>query len=278
MSDSRPIGVFDSGAGGLSVLQELIKELPSESFIYYADSANCPYGSKPKEEIIALSSVITNFLISQHCKIVVVACNTATAAAIDWLRDNNTIPFIGMEPAIKPAALNTKTKSIGVLATAGTFKGRLYIETSHKYASDVNVCYQVGEGLVELVEQGKNNSPEAELLLSKYLKPMLDCNIDQLVLGCTHYPFFKPLLRKLLPCNVDVIDPAPAVAKQVSRVLAENNLIANNIGSNTSYKFYSSGDSSIINLLISRLEKETRLELQNKTFFDNFKLPSILMK
>lgn len=278
MSDSRPIGVFDSGAGGLSVLQELIKELPSESFIYYADSANCPYGSKPKEEIIALSSAITNFLISQHCKIVVVACNTATAAAIDWLRDNNTIPFIGMEPAIKPAALNTKTKSIGVLATAGTFKGRLYIETSHKYASDVNVCYQVGEGLVELVEQGKNNSPEAELLLSKYLKPMLDCNIDQLVLGCTHYPFFKPLLRKLLPCNVDVIDPAPAVAKQVSRVLAENNLIANNIGSNTSYKFYSSGDSSIVNLLISRLEKETRLELQNKTFFDNFKLPSILMK
>jgi len=273
MFDSRPIGVFDSGTGGLSVLHELIKELPSESFVFFADSANCPYGSKPKDEIIALSSAITQFLITQECKVIVVACNTATAAAIDWLREKYTLPFIGMEPAIKPAALNTKTKSIGVLATAGTFKGRLYIETSHKYASDVNVCYQVGEGLVELVEQGRYNSSEAEDLLMKYLKPMLDCNVDQLVLGCTHYPFFKPLLKKLLPQNIDVIDPAPAVAKQVCRVLLDKNLKNNDLENNSYHAFYSSSKIDILKILIDKIEKEVGQDLRNKSFFDNFMLP-----
>lgn len=272
MSDSRPIGVFDSGTGGLTVLQELIQELPTESFIFFADSANCPYGSKPKNEIIALSSAITHFLITQRCKVIVVACNTATAAAIDWLRENYTLPFIGMEPAIKPAALNTKTKSVGVLATAGTFKGRLYIETSHRYASDVNVCYQVGEGLVELVEQGKFNSLEAENLLWKYLKPMLDCNIDQLVLGCTHYPFFKPLLKKLLPQNIDVIDPSPAVAKQVCRVLLENEMSSNGLGNASYHTFFSSGKTDVLKILVNKIEMEIGKDLNNKSFFDNFKI------
>jgi len=270
MSDNRPIGVFDSGAGGLSVLQELVKELPNESFIFFADSANCPYGAKPKDEIIALSSAISNFLISKECKVIVVACNTATAAAIDWLRENYNIPFIGMEPAIKPAAINTKTKSIGVLATAGTFKGRLYIETSHKYAADVNVCYQVGEGLVELVEQGKTNSIEAEELLLKYIKPMLDCNIDQLVLGCTHYPFYKALLYKLLPRNVEIIDPAPAVAKQVSRVLIENELRDSSLANSIEHIFYSSSEVDVLKELVNNIENEIGFELQNKTFFNNF--------
>lgn len=270
MSDSRPIGIFDSGAGGLSVLHELVQELPNESFIYFADSLNCPYGSKPKDKIIELSSAITDFLIAEKCKMIVVACNTATAAAIDWLRDNYDIPFVGMEPAVKPAALNSKTKSIGVLATAGTFKGRLYIETSHKYAADINVSYQIGEGLVELVENGEFESSKAEALLSKYLKPMLDCNIDQLVLGCTHYPFFKPLLAKLLPPNVTVVDPSPAVAKQVSRVLNENDY--NNINSNSVqyFKFYSSSDTKILRSLINNIEKEVGRKLQNTTYFDNF--------
>jgi len=271
MSDSRPIGVFDSGAGGLSVLQELIKELPNESFIYFADSANCPYGSKPEAKIIELSSAITSFLIAERCKIIVVACNTATAAAIDWLRGNYSIPFIGMEPAVKPAALNSKTKNIGVLATAGTFKGRLYTETSHKYASDVNVCYQVGEGLVELVELGDLYSPDAEGLLLKYLKPMLDCNIDQLVLGCTHYPFFKPVLAKLLPPQVEVIDPAPAVAKQVLRVLLENKLNNMNAESNPSFTLYSTGNAEVLMRLFDRIEKNNGQELRNLRFFDNFK-------
>jgi glutamate racemase len=240
-----PIGVFDSGSGGLSVLSELIKTLPDESFIYFADSANCPYGSKPHNEIIKLSECITNFLLQKKCKLIVVACNTATAAAIDYLRKSYTIPFIGMEPAIKPASLNTKTKSIGVLATAGTFKGRLYIETSKKYASDVNVCFQIGEGLVELVESGKENSEESEILLRKYIEPMLDCNIDHLVLGCTHYPFLKPMLEKILPQGIEIIDPAPAVAKQTEKVLIQNNILLNENNSQ-SIEIYSSGNTDIL--------------------------------
>jgi glutamate racemase len=274
MSDSRPIGVFDSGAGGLSVLQELIKELPNESFIYFADSANCPYGSKSEDKIIELSSTITDFLIAERCKIIVVACNTATAAAIDWLRTNYDILFIGMEPAIKPAALNSITKSIGVLATAGTFKGRLYIETSHKYASEVNVCYQVGEGLVELVEAGDIDSHKAEVLLMKYLKPMLDCNIDHLVLGCTHYPFFKPLLSKILPSKVKVVDPAPAVAKQVKRVLIDNEL-NNTDGVKEIYiKFYSTSNVKVLRKLTSAIKNDIGSEIKNLTFFNNFILPN----
>lgn len=251
----KPIGIFDSGAGGLSVLKELVKILPHESFIYFADSANCPYGSKPHDKIIELSDCITRFLIEQHCKTIVVACNTATAAAIDHLRETFDLPFIGMEPAIKPASLNTKTKSIGVLATAGTFKGRLYIETSQKYASDVNVCYQIGEGLVELVETGRANSKEAEVLLKKYIEPMVECNIDHLVLGCTHYPFLKPVLRKILPKGIVIIDPAPAVAKQTSKILQEFNL--NNCdASNPSITFFSSGKTDI---LIEIVEKDETL-------------------
>ncbi len=275
MPDSRSIGIFDSGAGGLSVLQELIKELPNESFIFFADSKNCPYGCKPEEKIIELSSAITNFLIAQKCKIIVVACNTATAAAIDWLRGNYDIPFIGMEPAVKPAALNSITKNIGVLATAGTFKGRLYIETSHKYASDVNVCYQVGEGLVELVEMGNFNSSDAEVLLLKYLKPMLDCDIDQLVLGCTHYPFFKPLLAKLLPSNVEIIDPAPAVAKQVLRVLIDYKLNNTDTEKNPNYTFYSSGDNEVLQKLVDKIDEDNGYTMSNKTFFDHFLIPKI---
>ena len=272
MPDLRPIGIFDSGAGGLSVMHQLVKELPHESFVYFADSANCPYGSKPQEKIIERSSAVTDFLISQQCKIIVVACNTATAAAIDWLRDKYDIPFVGMEPAVKPAAINTKTKSIGVLATAGTFKGRLYVETTKKYASDINVCYQVGEGLVELVEQGIFKSHEAEALLIRYLNPMLDSNMDQLVLGCTHYPFFTPLLKELLPAGVAIIDPAPAVAKQTARVLRENKLEGNISNSNPCNALYSSGCSIVLKKIVKEIEKEIGRELQNVTFFDNFRL------
>ena len=273
MSDTRSIGVFDSGAGGLSVLQELVNEMPNESFIYFADSANCPYGTKSEQEIIERSLVITNFLIAEKCKIIVVACNTATAAAIDWLRTNYDTPFIGMEPAVKPAALNSKTKNIGVLATAGTFKGRLYLETSQKYASDVNVCYQVGEGLVELVEMGDLNSPKAEALLLKYLKPMLDCNIDQLVLGCTHYPFFKPMLARLLSQQVEIIDPAPAVAKQVLRVLIDKKLNNTDVEKEPCFTFYSSGNAEVLRNLVDLVGRNIEHEMQNITFFDNFIIP-----
>lgn len=247
--NANPIGIFDSGAGGLSVFKEIVKVCPNESIIYFADSANCPYGSKNPQEIIALTKQITTFLINNRCKLVVVACNTATAAAIDFLRSTFNIPFIGMEPAIKPASLNSKTKSIGVLATSGTFNGKLYIETSRKYASDVHVHYQVGEGLVELVETNRSESPQAEELIRKYVEPMLANNIDHLVLGCTHYPFLQQTILKVVPKTVTLIDPAPSVAKQCLRVLEEHNLRTTN-SINPQYIFYSSGDSSILKQIV----------------------------
>jgi glutamate racemase len=270
------IGVFDSGVGGLTVLKELIKLLPSHSFIYFADTKNCPYGPKGKDEIIRLSSLITAFLISQGCSTIVVACNTATAAAIDYLRDNYNIPFVGMEPAMKPAALSTKTKSIGVLATAGTFNGRLYRETTSKYAANINVCYQVGDGLVELVEQGKSNSNEARALLNNYIEPMLNENIDHLVLGCTHYPFFIPLLSELLPQNITVVNPAPAVAKQTLRIqkelkakeheddLKNYSRIVDNPEPFT--RFYSSGQTETLRNLVDEIESTEGISFAKKEF------------
>lgn len=265
MSNSKPVGVFDSGLGGISVLLELIKSLPHESFVYFADSGNCPYGPKTADEIISLSARITSFLLERHCKAIVVACNTATAAAIDWLRSNYDIPFVGMEPAIKPAALNTKTRSIGVLATAGTFKGRLYIETSRKYASDVNVCYQVGEGLVELVENGKTLSEEAEVLLHRYIDPMLECNIDHLVLGCTHYPFFKPLLHRILPAHVKIVDPAPAVARQTFKVLEEKHLRCSITEASPYLEFHTSGRIELLEAMVNGSEIGRILSHYNPT-------------
>ncbi|MDA3953090.1 MAG: glutamate racemase, partial [Bacteroidales bacterium] len=157
--NNQPIGIFDSGVGGLTVWKELVKSLPNESVIYYADSENCPYGPKDKDTIIKLVVKVVDFLVSKECKAIIVACNTATAAAIDFLRSKYTIPFIGMEPAVKPAALESKTKSIAVLATEGTFNGRLYIETSQTFASDVKLNIKVGEKLVDIVENGMVNEP-----------------------------------------------------------------------------------------------------------------------
>jgi glutamate racemase len=266
-SNPKLIGVYDSGAGGLTVLKELVKILPNCSFIYFADTANCPYGPKGKEEIIRLSTRVTEFLISKGCSIIVVACNTATASAIDFLRANYSTPFIGMEPAVKPAALSTKTKSIGVLATKGTFNGRLYQETSSKFADGINISYQIGEGLVELVEQGKSNSPEAKALLEKYVLPMLDANIDHLVLGCTHYPFFAPLLKTILPENITVIDPAPAVAKQTQRVISTSQNVVK-VNPEPFVHFFSSKSIDILKNLVAEIESHYGVCFPNKLFFE----------
>lgn len=267
----RIVGVFDSGVGGLTVLEELVKILPSYSFIYFADTKNCPYGPKGKDEIIRFSANITRFLIGQGSNTIVVACNTATASSIDYLRANFSIPFVGMEPAVKPAALATKTKSIGVLATEGTFNGRLYRETTAKYAANINVFYQVGEGLVELVEEGKSNSLEAKELLSKYIKPMIDENVDHLVLGCTHYPFFTETLKQILPKKVEIVNPAPAVAKQTLRIQEELFMEKTNEPSNSEItekfvKFYSSGNTEILEKLVAEIEVNSGIVFQNKTF------------
>ena len=264
------VGVFDSGVGGLTVLKELKLLLPNRSFIYFADTHNCPYGSKGRDEIIRLSKTITDFLIQQGCVAIVVACNTATAAAIDYLRATYSIPFVGMEPAVKPAALSTTTKSIGILATKGTFNGRLYKETSTRYASNIDVHYQIGKGLVELVEQGKSQSDETRELLKTYIDPMLKENIDHLVLGCTHYPFFIPILKEILPKSVIIDNPAPAVAMQVARVLStlEENAIGNKNTNNNhpSFTFYSSGDISTLQQLVNQIEESEGFLFENKSF------------
>ncbi len=224
--NNQPIGVFDSGVGGLSILSALTKLLPDEYFYYYADTKHCPYGPRPAEEIIELSSKVVDFLLEKGCKMVVVACNTATAAAIDHLRSQYSIPFIGLEPAVKPAAKLTKTGHVGILATEGTFQGRLYKETSQQFADHVTLHLQVGKGLVKAVEQNAIESEATKTLLSGYLQPMLEAGVDQIVLGCTHYPFLIPVIEELVEGKATIINPAPAVARQAVRVLKEQSIEA----------------------------------------------------
>lgn len=219
------IGVFDSGVGGLSVWRELYRELPGESYLYVSDSGYCPYGPKSKGEIVERAKAITEFLISRGAEIIVVACNTATAAAIEYLRGHYQIPFVGMEPAVKPAAINTRTGAIGVLATKGTFKGELYLRTLHKFASNAKVLEQVGEGLVELVESGNTDTPQAREIIGKYIVPMLEENVDHIVLGCTHYPFLEKIIKEFSGESVTIVNPAPAIARRASQVLEQRRSI-----------------------------------------------------
>lgn len=221
----QPIGIFDSGVGGTSIWKEVHTLLPQENSIYLADSLNAPYGPKGKDKIIELSIKNTEFLLDKNCKLVVVACNTATTNAIRVLREKYNVPFIGIEPAIKPAALNTQTKVIGILATKGTLSSALFHNTSNLYANGITIVEQIGEGIVQLIESGKLESVEMEILLASYLKPMLKANIDYLVLGCTHYPYLIAKLIKLLPKHVKIIDSGLAVAKQTKTVLEEHKLL-----------------------------------------------------
>ena len=221
-----PIGIFDSGVGGTSIWKEVVKMLPHESTLYLADSANAPYGEKSKEEILQLSIKNTELLLNRGCKIIIVACNTATTNAIDYLREHYPVPFIGIEPAIKPAALHTKTKKVGVLATKGTLSSSLFHNTSKLFAEGITVLEQEGKGLVELIEANKVRSPEMRELLTKFLDPMLQQHIDCLVLGCTHYPYLIPVLKEMLPDDITIIDSGEAVARQTKAILEKNGLLA----------------------------------------------------
>lgn len=223
------IGIFDSGVGGLSVFKEIRKLLPEQSYVYYSDNAHCPYGEKSREYIIDRARTITEFLLSKGCEIIVVACNTATAAAIATLREEYPVKFIGMEPAIKPAAKATRTGVVGVLATAGTLKATKYIDTRAKWAQGVTIVEHIGQGFVELVEKGILNGPDAESTVSASLKPLLDAGADTIVLGCTHYPFLSETISKvaseLYPeRQITVIDPAPAVARHLVEVMQEEGI------------------------------------------------------
>ena len=215
------IGIFDSGVGGLSVWKEILKLMPCARFSYVSDCAYCPYGPRPAGEIVERARAITRFLLGQGADVIVVACNTATAAAIETLRQEFDIPFIGMEPAIKPAVLNSKSGVIGVLATKGTFGGELYNNTLRKYALNVEVLEQIGDGLVELVESGEYNGVEARALLQKYINPMLEEGADHIVLGCTHYPFLFEEIRDIAGKEIVIVDPAPAVAKRLLDIASD---------------------------------------------------------
>ncbi len=248
---NHPIGIFDSGVGGLCVLKEIRKQLPHESIYYFADSSNCPYGSKNEDEAFFLAEKNIAFLIDQGCKCIVIACNTVTAVAIDHFRSVHQIPFIGMEPALKPAVLQTRTNKIGVLATENTFKGRLFKQTYEKYANGVEVFIQAGNGLVELVEKGEINSEKARILLEEYLHPMLENGADILVLGCTHYPHLIQMIRDITQDRLTIIDPAGAVASQTRRVLQASNLLSTS-HKEPDYRFYTTGEPGRTERFLSR--------------------------
>jgi len=233
---SGPVGFFDSGIGGTCILNAFRKLCPHEETVYIADSANCPYGNKPAEEIRRLSEANVKKLLKKGCKMIVVACNTATAASIDYLRAKYPeVPFIGLEPAVKPAALRSKTGVVGVLATAGTFNGRLYNETKAKFAKNVTVIAVVADEFVEVVEEWKGGKVEkplegaflrrVETVVRKKVEPLLKAGADKIVLGCTHFPHLKPVIEKLCDGRAEVIDPSEAVARQAKRVLAARGLL-----------------------------------------------------
>jgi glutamate racemase len=216
----QAVGVFDSGVGGLSVLREIALELPHHDLIYLADSAHVPYGDRDLEQIQAFSRGITSFLIERGACVVVVACNTASAAALHHLRERFRVPIVGMEPAVKPAVEQTRSRQVGVIATEATFQGELFASLIERFAQDTTVHTQACPGLVKRVEAGAMDDAGTESLLREYLTPMLEEGIDSLVLGCTHYAFLRPAIERVVGPGVVVIDPALAVAKQTRRVVA----------------------------------------------------------
>jgi glutamate racemase len=237
-----PIGVFDSGVGGLSVLKEIKDLFPGESLIYIADQIHVPYGNRSREQVLGFSQGIVRYLINENSKLIVVACNTASSVALSELRVTYPdMPFVGMEPAVKPAAEETSTGVVGVLATPATFQGDLYASTVERFARGVKVLQDTCPGLVELIEEGNITHPRTHKILENALEPMLKQNIDKVVLGCTHYPFVIPMIKDIVGKGVKVIDPAPAVAMQVGRLLDSFYLRTEDLKG--SIEFQTTGDS-----------------------------------
>ncbi len=247
----QAIGVFDSGVGGLSVLREIALELPHHDLLYLADSAHVPYGDRDLEEIQAFSRAITIFLIERGACVVVVACNTASAVALYHLRERFNLPIVGMEPAVKPAVEQTRSRQVGVIATKATFQGELFARLIERFARDTTVHTQVCPGLVKRVEDGAIDDPDTEALLREYLMPMLEDGIDSLVLGCTHYPFLRPTIERVVGPGVVVIDPAPAVATQTRRVVTRLSRLRQ--AGHRQIAFYSSGDPGVFESKVRNL-------------------------
>ncbi len=219
--NNAPIGLYDSGMGGLTVWREVRRALPRESLLFLGDGKNCPYGDRPREEIRILADRAVGELVRRGCKLVVVACNTATAAAIDFLREKYaSTPIVGMEPAVKPACLHTQSGVVGVLATERSLDGELFRRTAARYGRDIEVVTAPGRGFVELVESDREDTPEAEACVRRALEEMLNRGADQIVLGCTHYPFLMRTIQRVVGLRaVTIVDPAPAVARRVAELI-----------------------------------------------------------
>ncbi|HEY0913924.1 MAG TPA: glutamate racemase [Solimonas sp.] len=241
MSSAAPIGVFDSGVGGISVLREMRRLLPRENLVYYADSGHCPYGGKTREQIQARAVAITEYLIARGAKLIVVACNTATIAAVEHLRATYPIPFVGMEPAVKPAAAQTRSGVVGVLATGAALAGDKFHKLVADHAGGVRVITQPCPGLVEKVEAGLLDGQETRELVQRYTAPLLQQGADVMVLGCTHYPFLRPLIQDVVGPGVSLIDTGAAVARQAQRLLEREGL-ANDADAAGSIEWHGSGD------------------------------------
>ena len=246
-----PIGVIDSGIGGLTVWRELVHIMPHETYLYFGDSGFCPYGSKAASDITRRVKKIVDFLVAARCKLIVVACNAITASSIDFLRGQYPIPFVGMEPAIKPALLQTRTQAIGVLATQQTLKGKLFNRTKATYGQGITVVEQVGHGLVEKVEALDFDSESTIRLLQGYLQPMIARNIDILVLGCTHYPFLAPSMRRILGDDIAVLNPAPAVAQHTANILEMRQLKVDSMSMPGESVFYTTGNRELIKQVLT---------------------------
>lgn len=242
LTDSRPIGVFDSGMGGLTVLKEIVKRFPYENTIYYADAINCPYGEKSREQVIEYTDKSIRFLIDKDVKIIVIACNTATSSAIDYLRTTYDIEFVAMEPAIKPAATSTKTGIIGVLATKRTIEGDTMKKLYEKWSDKATIISRIGSGLVDIVERNAEKEPLSMSIIREHINYMADNGADKIVLGCTHYPFLESQMLDIIAGrDIELINPAPAISIRVGNILSANGQLCT--GNNTAIRlFYSSSD------------------------------------
>lgn len=248
-NDSRPIGLFDSGIGGTSIWHAVHKLMPYENTIFLGDSAHAPYGQKSKEELLRLSSKNIEWLLKQQAKIIIVACNTATTNVVSELRQIYKVPIIGIEPAIKPAALQSKTGKIGVLATQRTLESPKYVEAQKQFPHTYFIN-QAGHKIVPLIEAGKLNSDELLQLLIEYITPMLEQNIDFLVLGCTHYPYLRPVLQKIVPKHIKIIDSGEAIALQTKRILESNNILKTDQKTGK-FLFYTNKDTTVLQSFIN---------------------------
>lgn len=249
----RPIGIFDSGVGGLSVLREVQNQYPTEDLIYLADQAHVPYGIRSKEEVLGYADGIVRFLLGKECKLIIVACNTASAVALADLREKYPdVPFVGMEPAVKPAAADTRSGVVGVLATPATFQGDLYASTVERFARGVKILQDTCPGLVEQIESGYIDDPKTRKILENALKPMLAERVDEVVMGCTHYPFVIPIIQDIVGEGVSVIDPAPAIARQAGRMLEDFDLITPE-GKTPQYYFLTTGNPEKMSVMLKSL-------------------------